>query len=440
MSIRRVGMVSLGCAKNRVDSEIMLGLIEGAGYEIVADPAAADAIVVNTCGFIAPAKEESIDAILEMAELKKKGSLRLLIVTGCLSQRYPEELAHELPEVDAFLGAGQQEEIVSALRHAEGGERPVLTGYPEGFPEVPRILTTGGRSAYLKIGEGCDNRCAYCAIPLIRGPYFSRPADSVLREAQDLWDIGVSELTLIAQDTTRYDEPGGLAGLLRALARKDWFKWIRVLYAYPGRVTDELLDVMEGEKGVLPYLDIPIQHVTDRMLRRMNRHDTRAGIEKLLRAVEKRKTPFVLRTTLMCGFPGETEADFREMLAFIGDHPFQHLGAFAFSPEEGTKAFGMDGAVPEALAEERLGLLMEKQRAISRGFLEARVGELAEVLLEGREEGILYGRSWREAPDDADGRIYVSAMEDLAGFVPVRLTRAADYDMMGEVCHDYAGQ
>ncbi len=428
--MRRIGVVSLGCAKNLVDTERMLGLLTSLGHTIVTDPSQADAIIVNTCGFIEPAKQESINAILEMALFKQAGKCKKLIVTGCLSQRYRDELRAALPEADDFLGVNEYEKLPVLLGDADAPVPPLGC-------RSPRILATAPYRAYLRIADGCNNRCAYCAIPLIRGNLVSEPMEALLDEARRLADGGVTELTVIAQDTSgygvdRYGQPK-LIELLERLADLDGLHWVRVLYTYPDTVTPALIERMRGNGKIVNYLDIPLQHADDGMLKRMNRRGDSGHIRKVMEYVASHAPDFFLRTTMMVGFPGETEAAFERMLSFLSEYPFDRVGAFAFSPEDGTAAADMADQVPEEVKAERLDRLMTMQRAISHSRNLRRVGQTAEVLIEGADERHTFGRSYAEAPD-VDGRILLPRDDSMqAGrYVPVRLTKALDYDMMGE--------
>ena len=438
--MRTVGMVSLGCSKNRVDSEMMLGMMREAGYEIVADPAKAEIIIVNTCGFIQSAKEESIDTILEMAEYKETGACRLLAVTGCLAQRYAEALRSEIPEIDLLMGVSSYGRLIEALDEALSGAKPTLVGEGNRFLCGARVLTTPGYSAYVKISDGCSNRCTYCAIPLIRGGYHSRPFDDILAECRALADGGVSELTLIAQDTSRYgnDFPGGqllLTKLLKTVHDIDRLHWLRVLYCYPDTVNEDLLDAMATLPKACRYLDLPLQHVNDRVLKAMNRRGSQALIRGLVKACHDRG--IIIRTTLMVGFPGETEAEYEEMLDFMEEARFDRLGAFAFSPEEGTAAAAMPGQIDEAVKQDRLDRLMTLQQGISASLMRERVGETCEVLVEGRRRGRYYGRSRLEAPE-IDGKVLFTSADRLrAGqYVSVRVTDASEYDLIGEAVRE----
>ncbi len=424
-----VGVVSLGCAKNQVDTERMLGILTAAGHEITNQPSEAEILIVNTCGFIESAKQESINTILEMARYKQGGKCKRLVVTGCLSERYHEELKDAMPEIDLLLGVREYEMLPRLL----GGQ----ANAPHCGPKSARILTTPRYSAYLRIADGCSNRCTYCAIPLIRGNLVSEPLEELVDEANHLADNGVTELTLIAQDTSgygmdRYGKPM-LGELLNRLEQIDALRWLRVLYTYPDTVTPELIDRFRAGGKIVPYLDMPLQHTQDEMLLRMHRRGDQAHIRRVLDYVAKVAPTFMLRTTLMVGFPGETEEHFSAMLQFIQDHPFDRIGAFSFSPEDGTAAATLPEQVPEEVKEERLARLMAAQQPISRMRNERRVGQVVDVLIEGMQDGKAYGRSYAEAPD-VDGKILLAHAEPLAvgSYVPVRLLRAEEYDMIGE--------
>ena len=425
-----IGVISLGCAKNLVDTERMLGLLTGAGHELVSHPDKAEVLIVNTCGFIESAKQESINTILEMAAYKKTGRCKKLIVTGCLSQRYREQLAELLPEVDLFLGVREYEALPGYLSSGKG--EALCPG-----PGTKRVLTTPPYSAYLRVGDGCDNRCAYCAIPLIRGPLKSEPMEALVAEAEELAGRGVTELTCIAQDTSGYgvDLYGNprLMELMERLSRIEGLHWIRVLYTYPDTVTPELIDRIGDNEKIVPYLDMPLQHVNEEVLRRMHRRGTRSHIEKVMDHIEKNAPGFILRTTMMVGFPGETEAAFEEMLAFLKDHPFDRVGAFAFSPEEGTEAALMADQVSEEVKRRRLDRLMTEQKQISLRRNQRRVGSDTEVLVEGREGKYTWGRSYGEAPD-VDGRILLPYDQRLkpGQYIEARVTAAGEYDLFAQ--------
>lgn len=444
----KIGVVSLGCPKNLVDSETMLGLIHEENYKITNDPSEAEIIIVNTCGFIESAKEESINTILQMAEYKKSGSCKYIIVTGCLSQRYAEELFNELPEADAIAGVEVYDEIGSIIKRVMNGERFIMLErskpdviYTSKETFLPRILTTPSYTAYLKIAEGCDNCCSYCAIPKIRGPYRSKPMEQVLKEAKALADNGVKELIVVAQDTTRYGEdlPGGkllLADLLKELNKIESLKWIRVMYCYPNNFTDELIETFASLDKVCKYVDLPLQHASNRLLASMNRYDTREEVETLLAKLRKRIPGIVIRTTFIVGFPGETDADFEELKDFVERQRFENAGVFAYSQEEGTVAGAMPNQIPDEIKQERYHELMALQAQISEEIHKDTEGQTLEVLVEGIEEdgsGLHYGRSYREAPD-IDGLVFIENPGDIKPgcFVKVNILQGFTYESVGE--------
>lgn len=444
----KIGVVSLGCPKNLVDSETMLGLIHEENYEITNDPSEAEIIIVNTCGFIESAKEESINTILQMAEYKKSGSCKYIIVTGCLSQRYAEELFSELPEADAIAGVEVYDEIGSIIKRVMNGERFIMLErskpdviYTSKETFLPRILTTPSYTAYLKIAEGCDNCCSYCAIPKIRGPYRSKPMEQVLKEAKALTANGVKELIVVAQDTTRYGEdlPGGkllLADLLKELNKIESLKWIRVMYCYPNNFTDELIETFASLDKVCKYVDLPLQHASNRLLASMNRYDTREEVETLLAKLRKRIPGIVIRTTFIVGFPGETDADFEELKEFVEQQRFENAGVFAYSQEEGTVAGAMPNQIPDEIKQERYHELMALQAQISEEIHKDTEGQILEVLVEGIEEdgsGLHYGRSYREAPD-IDGLVFIENPGDIKPgcFVKVNILQGFTYESVGE--------
>lgn len=444
----KIGVVSLGCPKNLVDSETMLGLIHEEKYEITNDPSEAEIIIVNTCGFIESAKEESINTILQMAEYKKSGSCKYIIVTGCLSQRYAEELFNELPEADAIAGVEVYDEIGSIIKRVMNGERFIMLErskpdviYTTKETFLPRILTTPSYTAYLKIAEGCDNCCSYCAIPKIRGPYRSKPMEQVLKEAKALAANGVKELIVVAQDTTRYGEdlPGSkllLADLLKELNKIESLKWIRVMYCYPNNFTDELIETFASLDKVCKYVDLPLQHASNRLLASMNRYDTREEVETLLAKLRKRIPGIVIRTTFIVGFPGETDADFEELKEFVEQQRFENAGVFAYSQEEGTVAGAMPNQIPDEIKQERYHELMALQAQISEEIHKDTEGQTLEVLVEGIEEdgsGLHYGRSYREAPD-IDGLVFIENPGDIKPgcFIKVNILQGFTYESVGE--------
>ena len=435
-----VSFISLGCAKNQVNCEQMMATVQQAGHEIVLSPEGADVAVVNTCGFLASACEEAIDNILEMAELKKEGKLKRIIVTGCMAQRYKDDVLHELPEVDAVLGTGSYGDIARAVDEvmAGSGLRPCYMGDIQNCAQGgARILSTPPWYAYLRIAEGCDNCCAYCVIPRLRGRYRSRPMDELLDEARELAASGVKELIVIAQDITRYgtDLSGEhrLPALLRELCRLD-FHWIRLHYLYPDEITDELIDTIAQEEKIVPYLDIPIQHCNDDILKAMNRRDTKESIRRVFRELRARIPGLVLRTSIIAGLPGEGEKEFEELCGFLREEKIERAGVFPFSPEDGTKAARMEHVSAEE-AQRRTELLVDVQSDIIDAYNESVLGDVREVLCEGwnEESQSFAGRSYAESVD-IDGKIYFSADRDImAGeFVNVRLTGTMDGELTGE--------
>lgn len=440
----KIGFVSLGCSKNLVDTERMLYLLADAGYEITPEAEEAEIIVLNTCGFIESAKSESIENIIDLASLKELGNLRALICTGCLAERYREEIMKEMPEVDALLGVGSLEKIVEAVKAVSRGEKYTAFLDKESSPlGGDRVLTTPEYTAYLKVAEGCDNRCTYCAIPLIRGKMRSRPIEDIVREAKDLERLGVKELNLIAQDTTRYglDLYGEyrLAALVRTITEETSIPWIRLLYCYPDKITDDLIAELRDNPRLVKYMDIPIQHISDPVLKRMNRHGNGDTVREAIARLRAAVPGITLRTTAMVGFPGETEEDFEALCSFIKETRFDRFGAFTFSPEEGTEAALLDGQIDEEIKDVRLNALMEIQLDISADLQAKKVGSEILVLAEGYDipAGIHYGRSAADAPD-VDGKIYFSAPKRIAPgtFLRVKITEALDYDLIGNAILD----
>lgn len=435
-----IGFVSLGCPKNLVDTEVMLGILGQEGYDIVSRPEQADVIVVNTCGFIDSAKEESIQTILEMAEYKKD-RCKLLIMSGCLAERYHDEILEEIPEVDAVVGTGDYSRIAEVIRRAFAGEKVVLYGHmdEELAGEEPRVLSTHSASAYLKIADGCDNRCTYCVIPQLRGRYRSRKMEDILREAEGLALQGVKELIVIAQDTTRYgfDLYGEyrLARLLRALAKIEGIHWIRVHYLYPEVITEELIETFRSEPKLVKYMDIPIQHCNDEVLKRMGRHSGKQQLYSLLNGLKEQIPELILRTSLIAGFPGETEEQFEELLQFVRDMEFDRLGAFAYSQEEGTPAAKLPEQLDEAVKAERAEKILAVQREISEKKQREKLGKTYEVLTEGYDPDNLmyYGRTYGDSID-IDTTTYFAAQEEVpeGSFVLVKILDADEYDLTGE--------
>ncbi len=436
----KIGFVSLGCAKNQVDTEVMLHKLMSAGYEITPEDIQADVIVVNTCGFIEAAKQESIDNILDVAWLKKNRHLKAIIATGCLAERYREEIFSQLPEVDAMVGVGSLHRICEAVEAALRGEKFAAFDDREQMPlGGERVLTTPEYTAYLKIAEGCDNRCSYCAIPAIRGKFRSRPMEDIVAEAKELQGLGVKELNIIAQDTSRYglDLYGeySLAALVRRLTEETDIPWIRLLYCYPDKITDELIEELATNPRLLKYMDIPIQHISDSMLTAMNRHGDSRLIKETVQKLRDRVPDITLRTTAIVGFPGETEEDFAALCAYVKEARFDRFGAFTYSAEEGTAAAEMDGQIDEQTKQDRYDILMDTQLAVSEELQAAFLGKTLTVLCEGFDAAaeIHVGRSAANAPD-VDGKVYFRAKKRVpeGQFVQVRVTETLDYDLVGD--------
>lgn len=437
----KVGMVSLGCSKNLVDSERMLYKLRQRGYQLVTEPGLADVAVVNTCGFIQSAKEEAIETIIELGKLKNDGTLKKIIVTGCLSERYKEETAELFPEADAVVGIGDNKDIVDILDKVLADER-VIHFAPKLDAELTgeRIISTLPFFAYLKIAEGCSNCCTYCAIPQIRGKFRSVPIEDVLDEAHWLADNGVTEIVVIAQDTTRYGEDlygkSMLPELLRSLARIDGLKWIRVLYCYPERITDELLDAIADEEKIVKYLDIPIQHCNEEVLRRMNRHGSYNELKSLIEKIRRKIPDIVLRTTLITGFPGETEEQFTELSEFVQEMKFDRLGCFPYSQEEGTKASEFEGQLDDDVKFHRAEMIMQQQMLISAKNNKSLLGKQLEAVVEGFDQygECYFGRTKADAPD-IDGKIFFMSERHLniGDYVRIEIVDTLDYDLIGEV-------
>ena len=447
----QTAIVSLGCAKNLVDSELMLGKLRERGFETVAGTEDADVIIVNTCAFIEEAREEAINTILELAELKKSGKRRLLVVAGCLAQRYSEEIKAELPEVDAIVGINSVDEIADVVEKAWGDapgkvEEAVSDNYGVSYMNGPRVLSTPAGSAYLKIAEGCDNRCSFCAIPLIRGRMRSRSPEDIVSEAKELAAGGVREVNIIAQDTTKYGkdlfgEPR-LSMLLKELDKIEGLELIRLLYLYPDEIDDELIDTIASSKKIAHYIDLPLQHISDALLKKMNRRGDSAQVKNVISKLKAKMPDCIIRTTFIVGFPGETDEDFEELRSFVGDYDFDRIGVFKYSPEEGTPAAKMTGQVPEKVKQERYDILYSVAQSISHLKNINRIGQTVRVITEGvSEDGIFYyGRSYAEAPD-SDGKIFFTSEEPLeeGDIVEVELLIAEDYDMTGKATGSSTG-
>lgn len=435
--------VSLGCDKNLVDTEMMLGLLNKDGYTFTDDEYDADVIVINTCCFIGDAKEESVNTILEMAQRKVDAKCKALIVTGCLAQRYKQEIIDEIPEVDGILGTSTYDEISHVLAEALGGKEHVQRFHElDELPEVEteRILTTGGHYAFLKIAEGCDKHCTYCIIPSLRGNYRSVPMERLVKEAERLAERGVKELILVAQETTLYgvDLYGekSLPKLLKSLCRISGIQWIRIQYCYPEEITDELIQTIKEEEKVCKYLDLPIQHASDRILKRMGRRTTKAQLQEIVEKLRREIPEIALRTTLISGFPGETPEDHEELMEFVDEMEFQRLGVFAYSAEEDTPAAEYPDQVLQEVKEERRDAIMELQQEISYDFSKSMVGKTLEVMIEGKvaDENAYVGRTYMDGPG-VDGMIFVQTAEELMSgdFARVRVTGAMEYDLIGEL-------
>ncbi|MBQ5869833.1 MAG: 30S ribosomal protein S12 methylthiotransferase RimO [Lachnospiraceae bacterium] len=434
--------ISLGCDKNLVDTEKMLGLLGHEGYSFVDDETVADIIVVNTCCFIGDAKEESINTILDMARMKEEGQCKALIVTGCLAQRYKEEITTEIPEVDAVLGTTSYEEIAKAVKTALGGEKMHVFESIDApvSPATDRLVTTGGHYAFLKIAEGCDKRCTYCIIPYLRGKFRSVPMEQLVHEAEELAEKGVKELILVAQETTLYGKDlygeKKLPELLKRLAAIDGIQWIRLQYCYPEEITDELIETIKTEEKICNYLDIPIQHASDAILKRMGRRTNNAQIRELIAKLRREIPDIALRTTLISGFPGETEEDHEILMEFVDEMEFERLGVFAYSAEEDTPAYNFPNHVPDEVKEDRRAEIMELQQDIAFEKSENMKGRVLEVMIEGKvaDENAYVGRTYMDSPN-VDGLIFVNTGYSLMSgdFARVRVTGALDYDLIGEV-------
>ncbi len=444
----KILFISLGCDKNLVDTEVMLGLLHEDGFSLTDDEREAEVIVVNSCCFIGDAKEESIQTILEMAQMKEEGVCQALIVTGCLAQRYQEEILTEMPEVDAIVGTTAYDSIARVVRDTlqkKEKVREIRSIHATPQTAGKRIVTTGGHYAFLKIAEGCDKRCTYCVIPQVRGSYRSVPMETILNEARELVSRGVKELILVAQETTLYgvDLYGEkmLPTLLRCLAEIPKLQWIRIQYCYPEEITDELIAVIREEDKICSYLDIPIQHASDAILRRMGRRTTQDHLRQQIEKLRREIPDIVLRTTLISGFPGETQEDHEELIAFVDDMEFERLGVFPYSQEEDTPAAIMSEQIPEEIKEQRRDEIMELQQEISWEKSEKLIGKIFRVMIEGKvaDENAYVGRTYRDAPG-VDGYIFVQTCEELmtGDFVTVQVTGAMEYDLVGELCDEFA--
>ncbi len=439
--MQKIGMVSLGCPKNRIDAELMLKKLQNAGYEITPEEANADAIIVNTCGFIEDAKAEAIENILEAANYKQDGSLKALIVTGCLAERYRDEIKEEIPEVDVVVGLGSNDNIVEIVKNALEGKCENRYGEKESLSlNGERLLTTPKYTAYVKIAEGCDNCCTYCAIPKIRGRFRSRQMEDILSEIERLAEQGVKEVVLVAQDTTRYGEDiygtPQLAVLMQNICKITAIKWVRVLYTYPDLITDELLDTIANEEKIVKYLDIPLQHCNAEVLKRMNRRGDRASLEALINKIRTKIPDITLRTTLITGFPGETEAQFGELCEFVKKAEFDRLGCFAYSEEEGTAAARYTDQIDQQVRVDRAELIMNDQLSIAIAKNEAKFDTVQDVLIEGYDDYIkcYFGRTSADAPE-IDGKVFftVTAPQEIGTFVKVKINDALEYDLLGEM-------
>lgn len=444
----KIGLVSLGCSKNLVDSERMLYKMRKRGYELVTEPGLSDIAVVNTCGFIQSAKEEAIETIIELGKLKEEGTIKKIIITGCLSERYREEAAELFPEADAVVGIGNQNDIIDIIDHVLANERVVDFAPKDKLPCTGgRIISTLPFFAYLKIAEGCGNCCSYCAIPKIRGRFRSVPMDDVLKEAEWLAENGVTELIVIAQDTTRYGEDlygsSMLPELLKKLCRIDGFKWIRTLYCYPERITDELLDVIANEPKIVKYMDIPIQHCNGEILKAMNRSGDEKNLRALIEKIRSKIPDITLRTTLITGFPGETEEQFNSLAEFVNDIEFDRLGCFPYSQEEGTLAGRMENQIDEDIRAHRADIIMEQQQIIHSRKNEKLIESVMEAVVEGFDKWAecWFGRTAMDAPD-IDGKVFFTGAEklEIGDYVKIKITDTLDYDLIGEVVEHESAQ
>ncbi len=442
----KILFISLGCDKNLVDSEVMLGMLRERGYTFTDDEREADIICINTCCFINDAKQESVDMILEMAEHKKEGKLKALVVTGCLAQRYKAEIMEEIPEVDACLGTASYDAIVTAIDDAVAGRKSETYMDLDRLPQVSqkRVVTTGGHFAYLKIAEGCDKNCTYCIIPKIRGRYRSFPMEKLVNEARQLVENGAKELILVAQETTLYGKDlygeKSLHLLLKRLCEIDGLEWIRILYCYPEEIYDELIETIKTEKKICKYLDIPIQHCNDTILKRMGRRTSNADLRSIIEKLRESIPDIALRTTLITGFPGETQEQFEEMLDFVNEMEFDRLGVFTYSPEEDTPASIMPEQIDEEVKLNRKNLIMELQQEVAFDKGQDRVGKVFKVMIEGKleDDNVYVGRTYMDAPN-VDGFIFVRSPEELmtGDFVYAKVIGAQEYDLIGEIDYEF---
>lgn len=442
-----VTFVSLGCDKNLIDSENMLGLLHQAGFQIISDESQAEVIVVNTCCFIQDAQEESIENILEMSLYKKEGKCKALIVTGCMAERYKDEIIKEIPEVDGIVGTTGYDQIVSVIQQTlEGQKVKAFESIHRTInAEVPRVVSTPPHYAYLKIAEGCNNHCTYCIIPTLRGNYRSRTMESIIQEAETLVERGAKELILVAQDTTRYgiDLYGSktLPKLLEKLCQIKDLHWIRILYCYPEEITDELIEVMAKEPKICKYIDMPIQHANDQVLKRMGRRSTQSQLKQVIAKMREEIPGICLRTTLITGFPGETEEEFQDMVDFVKEIQFDRLGVFTYSQEEGTKAAEYVNQISEEIKQKRRNYVMELQQDISASLSQQMMGQTIEILIEGKlpEEEVYCGRSYKDSPD-VDGMVFFPSTEEyLSGeFITVKIKETDEYDLVGEIVNEYS--
>lgn len=441
----KVALISLGCAKNLVDSEIMTKIIDEANYKIVKEPSLADIIIVNTCGFIESAKQESINTIIEMGQHKIFNRCKVLIAAGCLSERYKKELLDELPELDAVIGTGDYRSINEIINKTLNGEKVIKYGNQENvdIDDMDRYIQTGNHTAYLKIAEGCDNKCTYCIIPSIRGKYRSRKFEKIVGDAIVLSKKGIKEIIIIAQDTTMYGidlyGKSKLPQLLQEIASIEGIEWIRLLYAYPDKFNDELISVIATEDKICKYLDIPIQHASDKILKRMGRHISKYDILSLINKLREKVPGIVIRTSLIVGFPGENQEDFKELLNFVKEVKFERLGVFTYSKEEGTPAYNMKGQINHTEKLKRQEIIMSTQMDISLENNNKLQGKILKVIVEGYSDGQYFGRSYRDAPE-VDGLVYFNSDKilNIGEFCYVLITKALEYDLLGECTNEYS--